>query len=436
MTRARLPKRRAAAARARLCRAVVLLGAGGSACRALIGLDDVEYEPPVAYAGDGGGGGITHGGSNTVPQHSDAGAEHRDIGAGGRDAGAGGGSKKAGGDAAPSAGGDAAPGAGGDAAPGAGGDAAPSAGGDAAPGAGGAPRRDLDEPVASAGLAGDGGSVSAPHGGAAGSLADNAGASGKGVADPWLQLSDEFDAPPLTGWADLHPELYEGLTIVDGRLLLLAKRAANNGWFDNFVGPFLYKTVPAHTDFLVETALRVLNANNRDPWNLFNEAGLLIRDGNNPGESWIKYHLGHQHFEGGIQGRSVISTRRNGGADQSISGVYVNPAGPNGTSARGQLRVCRIGATFHFLFRTNDEASWTEECFTDSTAIYKTSELEPDFTPPAPLRVERLELVGEVQVGLSAGTGDPGQSSLKGEFDFVRFRTPTLAECRRTCPVD
>jgi hypothetical protein len=435
MTRTRLPKRRAAAARARLCRAVVLLAAGASACRALIGLDDVEYETPAAHAGDDGGGGISYGGSTAVPQHSDAGTEHRDIGTGGRGAGADGGSNKAGGAASSSAGGGAAPSAGG-AAPSAGG-AAPSAGGGAAPSAGGAaPSAGGAAPSAGGGAAPSAGGAAPSAGGAAGSLDNNAGASGVGGADPLLQLSDEFDALPLTGWEDLHPELYEGLTIVDGRLLLLARRAANSGWFDNIVGPFLYKTVPAHTDFLVETAIRVLNAKNLDPWNLFNEAGLLIRDGNNPGESWIKYHLGHQHFDDGIQGRSVISTRRNGGADQSISGVYVNRAGPNGTSARGQLRVCRIGATFHFLFRANDEASWTEECFTDSTAIYKTSELEPDFTPPAPLRVERLELVGEVQVGLSAGTGDPGQNSLKGEFDFVRFRTPTLAECLGTCSVD
>ena len=234
------------------------------------------------------------------------------------------------------------------------------------------------------------GEATASDGGAGASTGDDSDV-------PVDELSDEFNDPStLARWtvreeAEGDPPATERVAIADGRLQLIPTAG---GWFGDWVGALLFKTVSG--DFIVETHVTASSRTNPDaaPGLPFNSGGLLVRDpASVPGDqSWIAHNVGYQSASVATEGKTTVSS-------QSmlflVDGIH-----------HGRLRVCRIGDMFVLARQLDDESAWTETH-----------------------RFERPDLPAQLQVGMMANgwnsTGADPDLGLTPDvdvsFDYVRF---------------
>jgi hypothetical protein len=219
-------------------------------------------------------------------------------------------------------------------------------------------------------------------------------------------LSDEFDDPSsLDSWtrredAEGGEGYWEVLEIANGRLRL---RPTASGWYGNFMGPMLFKTIEG--DFVVQTAVRAASLGDPEtaPSQLFNSGGLIVRDpGSRDGaQQWITHNVGRQQPEVGSEGKD---TRDSESLLELVDGPHY-----------GTLRICRFGSTFVLARRLGNESDFREMH-----------------------RFERGDLPDAVQVGIMANgwnsaDAQPNTSispDVEVSFDHVRFWQPqTEADC-------
>jgi hypothetical protein len=224
---------------------------------------------------------------------------------------------------------------------------------------------------------------------------------------PAGDLSDEFDsAATISDWTLLHvatgaPARHSVLdiaTTTPGSLTMVP--TADNGWFEDDKGPFLFKSVTG--DFVART--RVVAGRSGDPsqppTQQFNSAGLLAR---NPasreggGEDWLMYNVGFQDGRVGSEGKTTVDS---GSTLFIVDGDH-----------RAELVLCRVGSTF-VMFRQNEGTTNLEETN----------------------RFDRADLPGTLQVGLIAN-GYGATPDLTATFEWVRFAVPSSeADCTAPIP--
>lgn len=168
------------------------------------------------------------------------------------------------------------------------------------------------------------------------------------------QLSDEFeDAASLSAWTILSE--YEGLDLshealdIDqsspGKLTVIP---LTGGWFESFMGPFLFKEVTG--DFMVETLVIAGSRSNIDapPTSFYNSAGLLVRDpASPPVQNWVTHNVGMQSDIG-------VATENKSTVD-STSHLRLFPG-----LHQGRLRICRVGSVLIMARRLDDESEFIE----------------------------------------------------------------------------
>ena len=209
--------------------------------------------------------------------------------------------------------------------------------------------------------------------------------------------SDNFDdAKTLRDWtvlklnprADLHSRLDVGKSR-RGWLTLVPR--ASTGWYNEGMGPMLYKEVEG--DFLIETRVttRSRAAANQPPRAHYNSAGLIVRDPASAAgrQNWVVVNVGRQDPDIGTEVKTTVNSRS----------VLELQRG----AQSGQLRLARMGTTVSALRKLDGEDRWT---------LIK--------------EIERKDLPKRVQVGLMCN-GWTGNADLVAEFDYVRFSVPNAA---------
>ena len=246
--------------------------------------------------------------------------------------------------------------------------------------------------------------------------ADPADGSGGGGGDQGLdpddsdaQFSDEFDdASTLGQWTRGHEDegrdaQYSTLDVDESTAGALTIVPTRDGWFGDFDGPLLFKEVSG--DFVIKTLVQAGSTSDpaTAPMNLFNSAGLLVRDPDHqPGvENWIMHNLGFQAEFVGSEGKTTVN---------SESMLTLVP-GPN----RGRLRLCRTGDRFILARRLDGESAFMQ------THEFNRADL-PDTLQ-----------VGLVANGWNSGGLEPDLSitpDLRATFDYIRLWTgASEADC-------
>lgn len=219
---------------------------------------------------------------------------------------------------------------------------------------------------------------------------------------PIAGYSDDFsNAATLSNW--LNRQVIEGSnnqiatwninSIVSGNMVLVPS-SGNIAWYQTSVGPFIYKNVTGN--FVVSTRLSAHSVNNTQnpPGNVYNAAGLLVRDPASAGTSnqnWIEMALGNHWTVTGLVNLSTVNSAES----------PFNPVA--GTTLNVSLRLCRIGSVFTMYISTDNEQTWT---------------LRDTFT--------RTDLPNTLQVGMSlAAANANGNPDIQADYDYIRGAIPT-----------
>ncbi len=252
-----------------------------------------------------------------------------------------------------------------------------------------------------------GGSGGTSTGGSGGAPTGGSGGSG-GVTSDLAALSDDFeDAATLEDWTLLNEQLglappHELLdidTTVPGKLTIVPLVSS---WYQDDMATFLYKQVTG--DFLVEVDAAAFQKGTESapPTELFNSAGLLIRDPASTlaDQHWLMYNIGRQEQFIGVEGKATVSSQ---------SELVLIPT--DGAHA-GRLRLCRIGDAVRMLRRLPGDAAWTQTHTYPDTFVQT-----PDHTFPETVQVGFID-----NAYLVAG--------VRAEFEYIKFSRPvTEADC-------
>jgi hypothetical protein len=255
--------------------------------------------------------------------------------------------------------------------------------------------------------------------------------------DDLCPLSDEFDAPAtLAEWQRVHVveqwnaeqlETYDINTSVAGRLLMVPYTCT---WYQDLRGPMAFKTVTG--DFAMTTAVRSTGRDGASvPLTQYSLGGLMIRTPRNitpatwtsGGENYVFLSLGY----GNVLPRTFqyeVKTTLNG-----ISTLNLSTA--PGPEAR--LRLVRIGGAVITLRREPGQP-WVvhrryprpdlPDTLQAGMVTYTNWEKASDFTP---FNHNRTSLHLPLPPDITNPTpAEPFQPDLRTEYDYVRFRRPTV----------
>jgi hypothetical protein len=240
-------------------------------------------------------------------------------------------------------------------------------------------------------------------------------------ANDLSRLNNEFDSSigDLT-WLD-----EAGVTAPNVKDSWLTVRNSANApiWFSDTSGSMLYAYVAG--DFMVESKV---TANLRSDIaqlsnTTYSSAGLIVRDpASVPGKMrWLVYNAG---FQDGYFGTELKTTRDAAAGfsfealvsgNSSLSTWFSNKI--EGSSNEAQLRICRVGPEFRFYIRPTGENAWREETRTSSTVRAGSDAAVPGLLQTGPIRLQRTDLPGMLQVGVMANTSD----TTEGRYDHLRF---------------
>lgn len=211
-------------------------------------------------------------------------------------------------------------------------------------------------------------------------------------------FSDEFDdGCSLSAWTgqNLGQASLDIDTRTEGHLTLTFDAWSNPyyGWYQDYAGPFLHKSVTGN--FLVSTRLnaRSLSDPSQGPTSQYNSAGILARDPSSVAgnENWLVYNLGYQENSIATEGKTT---------DNSVSVLTLLPTG--GIHA-GELAMCRFNEHFRLFRRLDGETSWHQE---------------HDYA--------RADLPATLDVGLMANAWQ-SPATIRAEYDYIRLQVPTVA---------
>jgi hypothetical protein len=161
-------------------------------------------------------------------------------------------------------------------------------------------------------------------------------------------LSDDFEGDALDGaWAQFRPELID-IVVADGALSLTPNQRAL--WFDTSQGPLIHKSITG--DFKVSAPVRVRRASapGEPPDQTVHLGGLMARtpvaEGEGAREDYVFIVVGFD-----VDDLSVETKTTDDGAS-----VFEGPTWGLGDA---ELRICRLGDTFHLFKRVIGDPAWT-----------------------------------------------------------------------------
>lgn len=192
-------------------------------------------------------------------------------------------------------------------------------------------------------------------------------------------LDDDFDDPALPGWTTFRGDAAS--VSVDGGVLHLDP-GVNTVWLDAATAILLWKEVEG--DFMATAAVRSHQIGNVEvpPPSGYRFGGLMARDGGGGPENYVFIVLGTD-TDPSVETKSTVDS----------GSTYQGPPWP---TARGEVRLCRIGARFELYVRETDGAWQLSNAF------------------------DRPDLPAAVQVGPIAYNNAP-DAELRASFDFVDF---------------
>lgn len=202
-------------------------------------------------------------------------------------------------------------------------------------------------------------------------------------------------------WTLYNPERSTSVVSDNGVLTIVPVVRAQNAWFEDNQSSFLHR--PVTGDFLLEASVKVSNiAGDSAPAVGYNSAGFVVRDPSSSqgNENWLMYNVGAQ--TAGTPFGVEVKTTVNSSSNLQIFAV------DEGTLTF-EMRICRLGNTFRYFYRPENNRSWTETLPTNP-------HVRDDF--PA-----------TVDVGLMSGSWS---EPVKGTFDWIRAWTP--ADCQEEAP--
>ncbi|MEM9070650.1 MAG: hypothetical protein AAGE52_19240 [Myxococcota bacterium] len=180
-------------------------------------------------------------------------------------------------------------------------------------------------------------------------------------SDPSCSLSDDFEDPATLGcWTEENLE-FADVEIADGSLQISfrAESPARNAWFGDDVGPALTQQVTGDFLVILEVDAHRVGAPDEAPTGEFNSAGLLVRDpaSTRPGnQNWVMWNVGRQGDSNcGTGPRSVAVGSEGKTTVDSRSTLCLNPG-----TARGELALCRVGASVRLLRNLDGDDGWAE----------------------------------------------------------------------------
>ena len=220
------------------------------------------------------------------------------------------------------------------------------------------------------------------------------------------KLDDEFaGTESLSAWkirdsVEGGRQTYEVVSIGKPRSgWLTIEPRPSNGWYQDGMGPMLYKDLEG--DFLVETRVVTHSRNAPDlpPRASYNSAGLIVRDpaSEKGKQNWVVVNVGQQDGFAGSEAKTTVNSRSNLELQRG--------------SHNGRLRLARIGSTVYALRMLDGEGEWK---------IIR--------------EMERSDLPRRVQVGIMCN-GWTNRADLVAHFDYARFRVPnSKADLLREAP--
>lgn len=238
--------------------------------------------------------------------------------------------------------------------------------------------------------------------------------------DDLTALSDEFDAPALTGWTRFDeafgwPNKFRTLTIGAETPGVLQIEPYHSAWVRDLNGPFLFREVTG--DFDVRARVRVRGGDGAIPGGTWSLGGLMARvPGRTTAERWAP-RAENWHFittgVGQVAGEQMTETKS---TFNSYSSLKLRPF-PTGWV---ELRLVRVGMALIALARPEGETGWqvrdrfyrmeNNPVMQVGLIAYTTS----DAVPPGP---ENPEVINR-----SVDTTAPVDMTM--DVDWIRFARP------------
>ncbi|HWB80001.1 MAG TPA: hypothetical protein VG755_33785 [Nannocystaceae bacterium] len=201
-------------------------------------------------------------------------------------------------------------------------------------------------------------------------------------------LDDAFDDPSLPGWSTFRADA-AAVTVEGGQLHM--DPGLDTVWLHSETSILLWKEVQG--DFMATAAVRahVPQDENTPPPAGYRFGGLMARDGGGGAENYVFIVLGTDE-DPSVETKTTVNS----------SSTWQGPSWPG---AAGDVRLCRVGATFQLWVR-NTGGAW---------------QLSNQF--------ERDDLPDTLQVGPIAYNNAP-DPQLRVSFDFVDFEpVGSLNDC-------
>lgn len=246
-----------------------------------------------------------------------------------------------------------------------------------------------------------------------------------GSMDPLSIFDDEFDtAPTLDDWLRLYQTenwSEDPLNVYQiGETGVLSMEPSTTTWWQNFIGPLVYKEVAG--DFVVTTRVALSGDFDTQPYAYYTLAGLLVRQAQAAGyDAQSDFVPGQQNYFSLLMGFTTPGNGPRVLSNHTVSSVSTNPTvGISGYSA--ELRVARLGDILVALLR-EPGGEWQVVRTVSWPGMPETMQVG-------------LAAVGDY-IGLNSGsmgvfehndTAVNVNASLQADFEFVRFRTPIVPE--------
>ena len=215
-----------------------------------------------------------------------------------------------------------------------------------------------------------------------------------------LLFTDTFDSgASLASYTEPAPSQRTSLTVDSGLLRLVP--APNQAWYATGTGPALFLAPQPSGDFVLATWINphLVGDVNARPTADYNVCGLIARGISDPTD-WVFAASGR-----GDSASTYLETKTTTDGATTIIGSAM-PAW------QGELRICRVGATFHVYRRMNGDMGFVE-------------------LPPA---FNRSDLSGPVRLGLAAN-GYTSSPDVQCDYDWVRLASvSSLAGCTAELP--
>lgn len=207
---------------------------------------------------------------------------------------------------------------------------------------------------------------------------------------PLTTLSDDFEQDSLADWSQLNPS-EATVQVVDGSLRVDPFQSL---WFNGSSAILVSKEVSGNFKVTATVRARSMADPNEPPPGLIRLGGLMARDPDTTeGQNYVFVVVGRDVNDVSVEWKTTVDS----------CSTFDGPAWP---SSDAELRLCRVGCSFHLYAREIGGTTWKLQS-----------------------SIERPDLPGRLQVGaLAYANGFPPDLSVTYEsIDFARVES--VADC-------